>query len=69
MKYTCEQAAKLFPRSLYCGVDLLILPDWKQHAILEINAFGDLLPGILWNGMDTYTSEVKAMLETVKQYL
>ncbi|BAZ17610.1 hypothetical protein NIES4071_94900 [Calothrix sp. NIES-4071] len=63
MKYTCEQAAKLFPRSLYCGVDLLILPDWKQHAILEINAFGDLLPGILWNDMDTYTSEVKAILE------
>ncbi|RUS95886.1 hypothetical protein DSM106972_088990 [Dulcicalothrix desertica PCC 7102] len=66
MKYTCEQAAKLFPTSLYCGVDLLILPDWKQHAILEINAFGDLLPGILWNGMDTYTSEVKAMLEVCK---
>ncbi|OKH44758.1 glutathione synthase [Calothrix sp. HK-06] len=63
MKYTCEQAAKLFPPSLYCGVDLLILPDWKQHTILEINAFGDLLPGILWNGMDTYTSEVKAILE------
>ncbi|MEH2264460.1 STM4014 family protein [Nostoc sp.] len=62
MKQTCEQAAALFPNSLYCGVDLLILPDWKTHAILEINAFGDLLPGILWNGMDTYTSEVKAIL-------
>ncbi|BAY10068.1 STM4014 family protein [Calothrix sp. NIES-2098] len=63
MKRTCEQAASLFPNSLYCGVDLLILPDWKTHAILEINAFGDLLPGILWNGMDTYTSEIKAILE------
>ncbi|ALF54108.1 glutathione synthase [Nostoc piscinale CENA21] len=63
MKRTCEQAASLFPNSLYCGVDLLILPDWKTHAILEINAFGDLLPGILWNGIDTYTSEVKAILE------
>ncbi|MDZ8105315.1 MAG: STM4014 family protein [Nostoc sp. DedQUE12a] len=63
MKRSCEQAAALFPNSLYCGVDLLILPDWKTHAILEINAFGDLLPGILWNGMDTYTSEVKAILE------
>ncbi|MDZ8032974.1 STM4014 family protein [Nostoc sp. DedSLP04] len=62
MKRTCEQAATLFPNSLYCGVDLLILPDWKTHAILEINAFGDLLPGILWNGMDTYTSEIKAIL-------
>ena len=40
----------------------MILPDWEQHAVLEINAFGDLLPGILWNGMDTYASEVKALL-------
>ncbi|MEH2136356.1 STM4014 family protein [Nostoc sp.] len=63
MKRTCEQAAALFPNSLYCGVDLLILPDWKTHAILEINAFGDLLPGILWSGMDTYMSEVKTILE------
>jgi glutathione synthase/RimK-type ligase-like ATP-grasp enzyme len=62
MKRTCENAAKLFSNSLYCGVDLLILPDWKQHVILEINAFGDLLPGILWNGMDTYRSEVKVIL-------
>ncbi|OUL28896.1 STM4014 family protein [Nostoc sp. 106C] len=63
MKQTCEQVAALFPNSLYCGVDLLILPDWKTHVILEINAFGDLLPGILWNGMDTYTSEIKAILQ------
>jgi glutathione synthase/RimK-type ligase-like ATP-grasp enzyme len=66
MKQTCESAAGLFPKSLYCGVDLLILPDWQQHVILEINAFGDLLPGILWNEMDTYTSEVKAILEKHK---
>ncbi len=66
MKLTCESAAGLFPNSLYCGVDLLILPDWQQHVILEINAFGDLLPGILWNEMDTYTSEVKIILEKHK---
>ncbi|BAY82610.1 hypothetical protein NIES267_20930 [Calothrix parasitica NIES-267] len=62
MRQTCEQAAALFPNSLYCGVDLMILPDWEQHAVLEINAFGDLLPGILWNGMDTYESELKAII-------
>lgn len=66
MKQTCENAAGLFPKSLYCGVDLLILPDWQQHVILEINAFGDLLPGIFWNEMDTYTSEIKAILEKHK---
>jgi glutathione synthase/RimK-type ligase-like ATP-grasp enzyme len=61
MKQSCEAAAGLFPNSLYCGVDLLILPDWKNHVILEVNAFGDLLPGITWNGLDTYTSEIKAI--------
>ena len=62
MKKTCEASAALFPNSLYCGVDLLVAPDFQHHAILEINAFGDLLPGITWNGLDTYTSEVQAML-------
>ncbi|KAF3884883.1 MULTISPECIES: STM4014 family protein [Nostocales] len=62
MKRTCEAAAALFPNTLYCGVDLLIAPNFRDRAILEINAFGDLLPGILCNGIDTYTSEIKAML-------
>ncbi|MBW4569744.1 MAG: STM4014 family protein [Tolypothrix carrinoi HA7290-LM1] len=64
MKQSCEAVAALFPNSLYCGVDLLILPDWKNHVILEVNAFGDLLPGITWNGMDTYTSEIKAIFSS-----
>jgi glutathione synthase/RimK-type ligase-like ATP-grasp enzyme len=63
MKRTCEQAAGLFPNSLYCGVDLMILPDWEQHAVLEINAFGDLLPGITHCGLDTYESELKAIIK------
>ncbi|HIK06777.1 MAG TPA: STM4014 family protein [Trichormus sp. M33_DOE_039] len=62
MKRTCEAVAALFPNSLYCGIDLLIFPDFRRHAILEINAFGDLIPGIFWQGLDTYTSEVKAIL-------
>ena len=59
---TCEQAAKLFPGSLYMGIDLLISPDYRSHAILEVNAFGDLLPGVLSRGVDTYTAEVLALL-------
>lgn len=65
MQRTCEAAAALFPNTLYCGVDLLIAPDFQHHAILEINAFGDLLPGIIYKGLDTYTSEVQAMLNRV----
>ncbi|MBD1920738.1 STM4014 family protein [Microcoleus sp. FACHB-831] len=65
MQQTCEAAAALFPNTLYCGVDLLITPNFQHHAILEINAFGDLLPGIIYKGLDTYTGEVQAMLNRV----
>ncbi len=57
---TCERAAALFPDSLYAGVDLLVAPDYRRHAVLEINAFGDLLPGALSDGVDTYTAELIA---------
>jgi glutathione synthase/RimK-type ligase-like ATP-grasp enzyme len=60
---TCERVMQLFPGSFYAGIDLLITADFQQHAVLEVNAFGDLLPGVLWQGMDTYTAEIKAMLE------
>lgn len=58
----CERAAAVFPRSLYAGVDLLPLPGFRRHAIAEVNAFGDLLPGILHDGRNTYATEVAAVL-------
>jgi len=39
---TCLDAKACFPQSLYAGVDLLIEPSFN-HAVLEINAFGDLI--------------------------
>lgn len=57
----CERAMALFPGSLYGGIDLLIAPGFRKFAVLEINAFGDLLPNILHNNCDTYTAEVMAM--------
>jgi hypothetical protein len=62
MLATCEQAAACFPRSFYCGVDLLIAPNLRDHYILEMNAFGDLLQGITYEGLDTYATEVKMLL-------
>jgi glutathione synthase/RimK-type ligase-like ATP-grasp enzyme len=59
---TCERAAAVFPGSLHVGIDLLIAPDHRQHAVLEANAFGDLLPGVLCDGADTYEAEVRAVL-------
>lgn len=56
----CENAmAKCFPRSLYAGLDVLIEPNFRTARILEVNAFGDLLPRILCEGRDTYTWEVE----------
>jgi hypothetical protein len=60
---TCELAMACFPNSLYAGIDLLIGTDYRRHAVLEVNAFGDLLPGALWDGADTYTAEIRAVLE------
>ncbi|MBL1178692.1 STM4014 family protein [Pantanalinema sp. GBBB05] len=63
MLHTCERAAACFPRSFYCGIDLLIAPNLRDHYILELNAFGDLLQGITWQGWDTYTTEIAMLLE------
>jgi hypothetical protein len=63
----CERAAAQFPGSLYAGVDLLIAARPRRgarHAILEINAFGDLLPGVLHAGQDTYGAEIEAVLHS-----
>lgn len=59
---TCRCVANCFPRSLQLGVDLLVTPDFREHAVLEVNAFGDLLPGVLDRGQDTYTAQVAAIV-------
>jgi glutathione synthase/RimK-type ligase-like ATP-grasp enzyme len=58
---TCEAAFAAFPKGLYAGVDLLLTPT-QEKVVLEINSFGDLLPNILCDGLDTYSAEIKAML-------
>jgi glutathione synthase/RimK-type ligase-like ATP-grasp enzyme len=60
---TCRAAASCFPRCHYLGIDLALLTGLSRHAILELNAFGDLLPGIVDpTGVDTYTAELAAAL-------
>jgi glutathione synthase/RimK-type ligase-like ATP-grasp enzyme len=58
---TCEQSMKLFPNSLYAGVDVLVQTDWQRHAILEMNAFGDYHRNVLVDGLDTYLSQLQAL--------
>lgn len=58
---TCVRAAACFPRTLHVAVDLLLAPAWRRHAVAEVNAFGDLLPGVLAAGRDTYAEQVDAV--------
>lgn len=58
----CERAMECFPESLYAGIDLLFTPDHRRHAVIEVNAFGDLLPGVLLQGRDTYIAELLALI-------
>jgi hypothetical protein len=62
-----EMALACFPQSLYGGVDLMFSPDYRRHAVLEINAFGDYHRNVLVDGLDTYMSELAAIGVQVKK--
>jgi glutathione synthase/RimK-type ligase-like ATP-grasp enzyme len=64
---TCRAAAVCFPRCQYLAIDLAVLSGLTRHAVLELNAFGDLLPGITdAAGNDTYAAELAAALKLAK---
>ncbi|GAB7045335.1 hypothetical protein JCM9534A_04610 [Catenuloplanes indicus JCM 9534] len=46
---------------MHAGVDLMFAPGWSRHAVAEVNVFGDLLPGVLVDGRDTYGTELAAV--------
>jgi hypothetical protein len=59
MLTSCERAFyECFPFSLYAAFDVLVEPDFQTIHFLEANAFGDLLPGLLYRGYTTYEWEV-----------
>jgi hypothetical protein len=58
--HMCEQAMHSFPNSLHGGVDLLVSTDFRRCSVLEVNAFGDLLPGVEHNGLSTYAAQIEA---------
>jgi glutathione synthase/RimK-type ligase-like ATP-grasp enzyme len=62
---TCAAAAACFPGSSQVGIDLMFSSDWRRHAVAEVNAFGDLLPGLLVDGRDTYDEQVATYHEQV----
>src|SRR4030095_6842420 len=63
LRTCCEQAmGRVFPNSLYAGLDVLVGSNIQHHAIPEVNAFGDHLNDTLWNGLTTHQSEILAAL-------
>lgn len=55
---TCARCSQALNHSLHIGLDVLFTPGYRQHFVLESNAFGDLLPGVLHEGCDTYQAEI-----------
>jgi glutathione synthase/RimK-type ligase-like ATP-grasp enzyme len=59
---TCAEVGAAFPRTQQMGVDLMFGMGFRQHAVAEVNAFGDLLPGLLADGVDTYGAQLRALM-------
>jgi len=53
-------ATRCFDDVLYAGVDVLLSTDERAY-VLEVNAFGDLLPGVRHRGETTYEAILGAM--------
>jgi len=61
IRQTACRAANIVPRSLYVGVDVLVKLGSLQPAVLELNAFGDLLPRVQHAGLDVWESQIRSL--------
>lgn len=57
---TAEAAAACFPGCHYLAVDLMVDSSLRRFVVAEVNAFGDLIPGVLWKGMTPWEAELHA---------
>ncbi|SNT18647.1 hypothetical protein SAMN05443665_1018101 [Actinomadura meyerae] len=66
----CARAASCFPGSPMVGVDMLVGAGLRRFTVCEVNAFGDLLPGLTGlpggpaEGLDTYAAQVALLPHT-----
>ncbi|MGW8392051.1 STM4014 family protein [Pseudoduganella sp. HUAS MS19] len=61
LERVARQAAQAFPASHVIGLD--VVAQRGEAHVLEANAFGDLLPGLLWEDQDTYTAQWKSFMQ------
>lgn len=62
---TAESAVSAIDGVFYAGVDLLVKANTEEVFVLEVNAFGDLLPNLLCEGLGCYETIV---LEALNKY-
>ncbi|GGD82432.1 hypothetical protein GCM10011514_53120 [Emticicia aquatilis] len=63
IKAVAENVAKCFPDCLYLGIDVLISANLRHIMVLEVNAFGDLLPNLIDDGETVYEAQIKASIQ------
>lgn len=63
----CERALLAFPGAHYAGLDVLFPSGFGAPRVIEINAFGDLLPGLEHEGHDTYAACIIDALDRAAQ--
>lgn len=59
----CERAARAIPEAQYVGWDVLVTPGFRSASILEGNAFGDLLPNVLFEKQSTHELAIATMIQ------
>lgn len=57
------QVAQVFPDNGMVACDILVSPEWRQLQVIEVNGWGDLLPGIEDAGEDPYLAGIRAWRE------
>jgi len=60
---TCHKVAQTFPKSFQLALDVAVHRNKQDHYVLELNAFGDFLQKIQYNGMNTHQWQIQKMLE------
>lgn len=65
MEKVAEKASKIYPNSLYSGIDVLLPINGKKPVILEANAFGDFLNGVYYNNMTPYQYQVRLLSDSI----
>lgn len=61
---SCSRAVNAIPGTFYAGLDIVVDPRFRKFSVLEANACGDLLPGLLnSNNESTYEAELRLLKE------